>query len=106
MSNSRDLLPLLTATTFGPAMIVAAVQGSDTLPQWRRASTGVVAMGMGLHALMTEPSAPVNEFVAKLAKATEHEMEHTKDPAIAMQIALDHLKKNPDYYVKLEQAGL
>ena len=30
----------------------------------------------------------------------KHEMEHTSDPRIAQQIALDHLTEDPDYYKK------
>jgi hypothetical protein len=99
----------LSATTFGPSLIVAAVHGTEALPSWSRwllGATGVVAMGVGLHALLSEPEVGVGGLASRLAKATEHEMEHTKDPSVAMQIALDHLKKDPDYYVKLERAGL
>jgi len=34
------------------------------------------------------------------------EMEHTDDPEIAKEIALDHLAEDPKYYTKLVQAGL
>lgn len=34
------------------------------------------------------------------------EMEHTNDPDISKQIALDHLSEIDDYYTKLVQAGL
>jgi len=37
---------------------------------------------------------------------TEHELEHTTDRRIAEQIALDHLREDPDYYEKLAKAGL
>lgn len=36
----------------------------------------------------------------------KEEMEHTTDPAVARQIAMDHLKENPDYYRKLKSIGL
>ena len=36
----------------------------------------------------------------------EVEYEHTDDPKIALDIALDHLAEIPDYYTKLVQAGL
>jgi len=36
----------------------------------------------------------------------EVEMEHTDDPEIAGEIALDHLSEDPEYYIKLYQAGL
>lgn len=34
------------------------------------------------------------------------EMEHTTDPDIATEIALDHLSEDPQYYTKLRKAGL
>jgi len=34
------------------------------------------------------------------------EMEHTTDPNIATEIALDHLSEDPKYYTKLKKAGL
>lgn len=34
------------------------------------------------------------------------EMEHTTDPDIATEIALDHLSEDPEYYTKLRKAGL
>jgi hypothetical protein len=42
----------------------------------------------------------------QLRIGTEHEMEHTSDPDIAREIAMDHLDEDPQYYVKLERAGL
>ena len=34
------------------------------------------------------------------------ETEHTADPDIATEIALDHLSEDPNYYTKLKKAGL
>ncbi len=34
------------------------------------------------------------------------EMEHTRDPRIAREIAMDHLVEDPHYYRKLKKAGL
>ena len=39
----------------------------------------------------------------ELALGTSHEMEHTGDPKVARQIALDHLAERPDYYDMLER---
>jgi len=39
----------------------------------------------------------------QLAKGIEIEMEHTKDPEVAKEIALDHLTEIPDYYNRLEE---
>jgi len=48
-------------------------------------------------------SRPDSDFdPAALAKGIEHELEHTDDPAVAREIAKDHLAEDPDYYEKLE----
>jgi hypothetical protein len=47
-----------------------------------------------------------SEFDPKeLEKGARHEMEHTDDPAVAMEIAMDHLTEDPHYYSDLEAAG-
>lgn len=35
-----------------------------------------------------------------LHEGTIHEIEHTKDPLIAREIAMDHLAEDPGYYIK------
>jgi hypothetical protein len=42
----------------------------------------------------------------QLSRGTLVEMEHTTDPKIAQRIAADHLTEDPNYYDKLEEAGL
>lgn len=42
----------------------------------------------------------------QLAIGTKVEMEHTNDHGKAEEIAADHLTEDPDYYKKLEKAGL
>lgn len=42
----------------------------------------------------------------ELAMGIKHESEHTNDPAIAMEIALDHLTEDPHYYSNLKAAGI
>ena len=37
-----------------------------------------------------------------LREGIEEEMEHTSDPEIAKEIAMDHLMEDPDYYRKLK----
>lgn len=39
-------------------------------------------------------------------EGAEHEMEHTYDPEIATEIALDHLTENKFYYSLLKKYGL
>jgi hypothetical protein len=40
----------------------------------------------------------------ELARGIAHELEHTDDPRIATEVALDHLAEHRDYYTKLERA--
>jgi inorganic pyrophosphatase len=47
---------------------------------------------------------PSESFDKKeLKTGTEHELEHTNDPKVAQQIAVDHLKEDSEYYTKLKQ---
>lgn len=39
----------------------------------------------------------------ELKRGSDHEMEHTKDRHIAMEIAMDHLSEDPNYYKKLKK---
>ncbi len=39
----------------------------------------------------------------QIEKGVKVEKEHTNDPAIAREIALDHLTEDPRYYDKLEK---
>ena len=42
----------------------------------------------------------------QLSLGVQIEMEHTNDPEIAKEIAMDHLTEDPQYYTKLVKAGL
>lgn len=42
----------------------------------------------------------------QLSLGVQIEMEHTNDPDIAKEIAMDHLTEDPEYYSKLVKAGL
>ena len=42
----------------------------------------------------------------QLSIGVQIEMEHTNDPDIAKEIAMDHLTEDPQYYTKLVNAGL
>ena len=50
------------------------------------------------------PSEKVNPV--ELSLGVQVEMEHTNDPEIAKEIAMDHLTEDPAYYTKLVRAGL
>ena len=41
---------------------------------------------------------------AAIARGVKVELEHTKDPGVARQIAIDHLRERPDYYARLADA--
>ena len=46
---------------------------------------------------------PVKQIQSELEKGIQHELEHTTNPDIAKEIALDHLKERPDYYTQLDR---
>ena len=45
-------------------------------------------------------------ILSQLKKGIEVEKEHTDDPRIALKIAIDHIKEDPEYYDKLDSLGL
>lgn len=45
---------------------------------------------------------PADFDLDDLVDGAAHELEHTHDPDIAMEIAMDHLAEDPEYYRKLE----
>jgi len=68
---------------FGPPQVAAAMPG-----------------GEGAHLT------PQDVDPEQLALGAAVEMEHTKDPRTAVEIALDHLAEDPKYYDKLLSIGL
>lgn len=48
----------------------------------------------------------IDHISAQLAKGIKVELEHTNDKKVAKEIALDHLKEDPNYYTKLLKANL
>jgi hypothetical protein len=50
---------------------------------------------------MAQGKSPEDFDPKALAQGTKVEMEHTNDPAIAREIAMDHLTEHPGYYVEL-----
>ena len=48
---------------------------------------------------------PVVYDKKQLAMGIKEEMEHTRFPYLAKQIAKDHLKEDPRYYTKLKKLG-
>jgi hypothetical protein len=45
---------------------------------------------------------PKDFDTAALRQGIKAEMEHTDDPQLAKEIAMDHLVEDPDYYEKLK----
>lgn len=46
----------------------------------------------------------INEYDKKqIEMGIKVELEHTRDPKVALQIALDHLEEYPDYYTRLKR---
>jgi len=52
---------------------------------------------------LADKSKPEDFDKEQLEAGTEVEKEHTKDPKVAQEIAMDHLKEDPDYYKKLKK---
>jgi hypothetical protein len=50
---------------------------------------------------LAEGMSPSDFDPGALREGTEHEMEHTDDPQVAQEIAMDHLAEDPAYYEKL-----
>jgi len=53
-----------------------------------------------------ENTKPEDVNADQLEVGQEVEYEHTDDDDIALDIALDHLSEDPEYYTKLVKAGL
>lgn len=51
---------------------------------------------------LSDKGPPKNVDPAQVEKGVKVEMEHTDDPAVAREIAYDHLTEDPRYYDKLE----
>lgn len=43
---------------------------------------------------------------SQIEDGIKDEMEHTKDPKVALEIVKDHLMENPQYYLDLKKAGI
>lgn len=49
---------------------------------------------------------PADVDPKELEMGMKHELEHTSDPEVAKEIALDHLAEDPHYYSRLKKAGI
>jgi len=62
--------------------------------------TNLVKGGVG------DSAVPENFDPTQVSLGIQIEMEHTNDPNVAKEIAMDHLSEDPEYYSKLVKAGL
>ena len=62
---------------------------------------GGLSAGMSIEDIAKHHGVKIGELKPEYDKGIEVEMEHTKDPEIAAEIARDHLYEDPKYYTKL-----
>lgn len=62
-----------------------------------------INVGDELDGGLADDNSPKDFDAEQLAIGLKVEMEHTNDPLIAIEIAMDHLKEIPDYYTRLDQ---
>lgn len=53
--------------------------------------------------IMKKHNISYTDLILQLGKGIKSEREHTDNPALAREIALDHLTEFPDYYSRLEK---
>lgn len=63
---------------------------------------GGKADGMDIEDIAKMHDITVDEIYDEFTKGIRHEMEHTSEMMVAVEIALDHLYEDPQYYTKLE----
>jgi hypothetical protein len=61
---------------------------------------------MTLKAIAQLHSVEEEKIMSEFEIGVKEEMEHTDSVLIACEIAIDHLVEAPDYYTRLEDAGL
>ncbi len=63
---------------------------------------GGKADGMNIEDVAEMHGMSVDDMFDEFSKGVRHEMEHTSESRVAVEIALDHLYEDPEYYTKLE----
>lgn len=63
---------------------------------------GGKADGMDIEDVAKMHDMTVDEIYDEFQRGIKHEMEHTSEMMVALEIALDHLYEDPEYYTKLE----
>ena len=104
----RDLIKRSQADITNDEIYFEIRDTTTGLPVWRSENFGLrlakshtanrAFQGMDLSVADMDPD--------ELLMGTEHEMEHTDDPDVAEQIALDHLAEDPHYYSRLASCGI
>lgn len=64
---------------------------------------GGFASGKSQQSIADHHGVSVRLIKRQMRKGIDVEMEHTNDPEIAREIAMDHLMEDPAYYDKLEK---
>jgi hypothetical protein len=61
-----------------------------------------LAKGKTPQDLADKHGVPLDQIEQQISAGLKVELEHTKDPSVAKEIAMDHLFEDPDYYTKLK----
>lgn len=72
------------------------------VPEPRRQLVSHLTERSVLQALLKLRIDPTPDFLALVHEGAVVELEHTPDPLVAVQIALDHLQERLDYYKRLK----
>ena len=64
---------------------------------------GGKADGMDIEDIAKMHNLSVDDMYDEFSNGVRHEMEHTSEPRVAIEIALDHLYEDPEYYTKLDK---
>lgn len=64
---------------------------------------GGLSSGMSIEDIAKKHDRDVDDMFDQLRKGIKVEMEHTTEMMVAMEIAMDHLFENPDYYDRLKK---
>jgi hypothetical protein len=62
--------------------------------------------GMDIETIASSHGVQVHDLIKQLEVGIAVEAEHTPDPEVAREIALDHLAEDPEYYSKLVKSGV
>lgn len=67
---------------------------------------GGLADNQTFQTLAKRHNTTVDQIKKELKKGVEVELEHTEDKHKALEIAMDHVYEDPNYYKKLKKANL